>query len=257
MLAMEAGTATHDRMQNVILSQTGRLWGDWQCMSCRRVETNCFLPRPCAGSVVTKQPFGIETSTTCEKQLEHETITWKYLELRIKEYHPEFQPDTVISGRSDGIWITNAGEWYVLEIKSCAPELFEDLSRKKKEGGGFELNVYKSLPMPAHIFQGGLYAHMLHTKALAGIFPLKPGLCGGSILMYVNRATYIPRTWVIPLSTLAHDRAVQQVEAVEAWAKADNPLNAPKKCKDRNSTYAKTCPFVGECFPYKRAPKKK
>jgi hypothetical protein len=256
MLVMEAGTSTHDRMQNVLLPKTGRLWGNWQCPCCHRVEEGCFVPKPCQGEILTKDAFGIETVIQCAKQLESSQGTWKYLELRIKESHPEFRPDTVISGRSDGLWVADSGLWYVLEIKSCSPEMFEDLSRRKKEGGGFELNPYKALPMPSHIFQGGLYASMLHAKAVAKTFPFDPGLCGGTVLMYVNRATYLPRTWVIPLSSSAHDRAIENISAIESLTTSSDTMSGPKKCKDRNSTYAKTCPFAGECFPYKRAPKK-
>jgi len=243
---MEAGNGTHDWMQSKVLSYSSNLFGTWVCKHCRK-ESLGRIPEFRCRNVVTVGSILASpeetTRTSCFDVLLSDQMPWEYKELKI------YDPATNISGRLDGI-IINDGKWYILELKSTADDILNNVRRVKKEGKMLLEEAHNFLPFAHHLDQASLYTTIIINR-YAKDWGLDPDKCGGYIVTYVSRDTYKTRSFRVKPNQNAYVFARDKIDTINELVERNQPLAGQKKCRDRNDTYAKECPFRLHCFPYK------
>lgn len=242
----EAGSAVHTWFQNHLLSFPEQsLWGNWRCLSCGQLVTNSFKPAFCRNKIsISSLASGTESYTCRDRKIGKQQ--WAYEEIRVSA------PDYDLSGKLDGI-IFHKGKWYVLELKSTTEFILNQI--KKVEHKGYTVlvpNDYNLLPMPMHVEQASVYNGMLLEMIEEGRFPLDKSTFGGAWLVYVSRESLNTKTFALPASNKAYNYYKNRLNNIKGLVESKNPLHGQKKCKDRQSTHAKTCPFRDNCFPLKK-----
>ena len=247
LLLFKAGTGAHDILQNSVLPQTGRLFGNWRCAYCHKLVKHQTIPK-------------MICSRECSVELKKAKVDamWKYEELYFKE-SPLDDDLYEVSGFLDGIWLLEDGKWATLEGKTCDDLAFRGLRqvKSKEVEGGFVLKPTDSiLPRHNHVNQGLVYCTLAKKAAERGELPLDPAKCIGTIILYINRNDFQPKEFSVAYSGHAYRELVNLAKATKSAVDQGNALLAPPHCSSRSSMLAKQCPMVDECFPKKVRKKK-
>ena len=243
---MEAGNGTHEWMQSKVLSYSNNLFGTWACKNCHE-ESVGYIPQFRCRNVVTintmlASPEEAKT-VSCFDSLQNDAVPWTYKELKISD------PATNISGRVDGI-IRNDLGWYILELKSTSEDIINNVKKVKRDGKLMVEDSYQILPFSHHLDQASLYTTIIINR-YANQWGLDPDKCGGYIVTYVSRETYKTRSFKVKPNPNAYVFARDKIETINELVERNQPLMGTKKCRDRNDSHAKECPFRLHCFPYK------
>lgn len=215
------GTAYHAYFQSRAFNPY--MWGDWSCLSCGKKFLECFFP-----------------STRC----------CKFPEIFYKEKHFKAllssKLDIFLSGKIDGILVFPE-HIKILELKTIDMLLAQGL---KKEKNGNIVSGRDILPLASHVTQSKLYPE-LAAPLLNAYFPDKNVV--GTELVYINRNGPPFRGFFLPRNPRMLADAKQKAAAVEHFVELKSVEGAHKICSNRQSTYAKNCPFKDNCFPLKRS----
>ena len=243
---MEAGNSTHEWIQSKVLAYSDNLFGTWVCKNCRQ-ESIGRLPHYRCRNVITIGGLLASPEETkrvsCFDVLESDPLPWEYKELKI------FDPALNMSGRIDGI-IFLEDRWFILELKSTSDDILNNVRKVKREEKVVLDPIRSILPFPHHLDQASLYATIVLNR-YAESWGLDPEKCGGYIVTYVSRETYKTRSFRVKPNPAAYTFARDKIDTINELVERNQPLAGQKKCRDRNDTYAKECPFRLHCFPYK------
>ena len=254
-----AGNNVHDNLQQHLLADTGKLFGNWKCPSCGHVVAKSLRPLgPCTNSKVVTDPFGESVVAKCADTLDKRDASWIYEELYYK-MDPFNDPLFLMSGFSDGIWIEDEG-WYIVEIKSSDQLTFDSMSKvKHKElDGAYVVKPAGSRhPIQTHVNQGMFYGAAAMEACRNGELPLEVDKFCGIILLYVCRNTFRIKEYQIEYNEHSFEEFKMVVAASKNAYEQGNAFLAPAKCSSANTVLAKKCPLRGECFPSKKKKKEK
>lgn len=246
---MEAGNGTHEWFQNNILPNTGKLWGHWKCTTCNQITTESTIPDLCPNEidvhVIGSDPIRIK----CSDAAKINKVQFSYIEPKIVDI------DYNISGRIDGM-LTADRKWRTLELKSTTEDNLNGKQRSTKNDQEVVTKGFDMLPFNKHVIQTSIYLGIIYEKYIkTKLWPIPAEDFDGGYLVYISRETFKTRTFQIPFSTKAYEWSKGKIDTINELILNGNPLNGQKKCANRNSPYAKTCPFRLTCFPYKKTKK--
>ena len=250
-----AGNAVHDSLQQRMLADTGKLFGNWRCASCGHLVEKSLRPQHvCTNTKVTTSPLGESVSIPCSEAIPRHSPAWIYEEMYFL-MDPFDHPLFLMSGYTDGIWVTDKG-WHILEIKSSDELTFNGQYRTKHPElkDHFVIKPTTSRhPMPKHVNQGMFYGAAALEMARSGDLPLDPEKFSGLIVLYVCRNTFRIKEYHIDYTSHPFEEMKMLVAASKQAYEANNHKLAPTLCSSANSMVAKKCPLRYECFPKKKS----
>ena len=221
-MEFRTGHALH-RGAQFQLGVIGKLWGKWECTSCKIVRSG-YMPRAMFADVKGNPTPDAAPCIRCHGQNLRNDIPWDYIEPSV--------PDNKwgITGHTDGILHINRGGSLVkvlLEIKSIS-----EAGYTEKLG---------QLPKSDHVEQASMYAHLFGVDYIQFIYISK-------------NATRNWKEYLVELDRRAVDVNLKKIDAVNKARKTKElPLFA-RVCESIHDPKARGCPVVEECFGEKPGP---
>lgn len=228
MRAMLGGTGIHEEMQKEIYPDLN-MFGHWKS--------------PDGSDLVEYTRYSELPEDKKDYLYEEMYLKWDDLSPGEKTYR--------LAGKVDGLMVDEGTDsWYIVEMKTVTDDMFNGCYRRKSKQEGVHKEIIQQpsrLPLDGHVFQAQIYAGLIHKLGLDEKIPASK--CGGVIIMYISRDSVLDKEYVLPYDPRSVETAISIIENVK---NAATPLSLVKKCSNRNSTKAKTCPWRDECFPRAR-----
>jgi len=214
-MIFEAGHATHLWWQSRILGPMGILYGRWECFSCSAVHgTNddiIKMPKKCDSCGAPQDDIWFK-----EERIQipaHVVLNCEEEDLTEQE-HAHYR----VVGHCDGeIRLVN-GKRYIAELKS------QNKWNHPK----------RTEPNRAHMIQGLVYAH---AKGVDGV-----------MVIYVNKDTYAPKSYIVTGSDHVVDWLYSQIRLIKKNVDRETPHKVERVCSSKSCNRAKKCPFRHICF---------
>lgn len=251
------GSAIHDALQQKGMAPHGNnLYGSWECPVCGTVYANQLKPKSgCFNGLNIAKKFNDiafdKSLIHCNNVGQKDSVDWVYREMRWKAY-PIDHKDYAISTALDGLWIVDDG-WYLIEIKTIDDNLYNNTYLTKSNVDGVDSFLKRGkgsrLPLDSHVTQTqrclGIINEAIDKKEITNI----PGKCLGGILIYVNRASGESMQYALPYEVDTYNYMKYKVKETWDAVQANDIMQAPPSCKNRDTAGAKRCILRDTCFP--------